>query len=83
MVLCYFLQWRKCKNKHLIIFRDLNIQIYIYKLEYCCTRGKEIVFAQRKQSIPRSINDFAEMNILVCLLCFPFIQKLNLPEKKK
>ena len=45
-----------------------------------CKR-KEIVFAQQKQSVKMSINDFAEMTNLVCLICFPFIQKINLPAK--
>ena len=40
------------------------------KLEYCFRREKEIVFAQQKQSVPMSINEFVEMTIFLCLMFF-------------
>ena len=45
----------------------------IGKLEYCFAREKEIFFAQQKQNIPISINDFVEMTIFLCLIYFPFM----------
>ena len=48
-----------------------------FKLEYCFTREKEIVFAQQKQSIPMSINQFVEMTVFLCLICFSFVDKMQ------
>ena len=52
-----------------------------YQLEYCFTREKQLVFAEQKQSIPMSIHDFAERTILLCLICFPLMQKFKQPAK--
>ena len=43
---------------------------------------KETVFAQQKQSVPMSIKDVAEMTMLFCLICFPFLQIFNLPAEQ-
>ena len=47
------------------------------KIEYCFAREKEIVFAQQKQSVPMSINDFVEMTILRGLICFSIYAKMQ------
>ena len=50
---------------------------YYYRLEYCFTREKEIVFAQQKQSVLMSINEFVEMTIFQCLRCFSIYDKMQ------
>ena len=40
-------------------------------------RGKEIVFAQQKQSVPMSINQFVEMTVFLCLTCFSIYDKMQ------
>ena len=47
------------------------------QLEYCFAREKEIVFAQQKQSVPMSINEFVEMTIFLCLICFSIYDKMQ------
>ena len=49
----------------------------VLKLEYCFAGEKEIVFAQQKQSIPMSINEFVEMTIFLCLICFSIYDKMQ------
>ena len=47
------------------------------KLEYCFAREKEIVFAQQKQSVPMSINDFVEITIFLYLIGFSIYAKMQ------
>ena len=47
------------------------------RLEYCFVREKEIVFAQQKQSVPMSINEFVEMTIFLCLTNFSVYDKMQ------
>ena len=47
------------------------------KLEYCFAREKEIVIAQQKQSVPVSINQFVEMTVFLCLICFSIYDKMQ------
>ena len=49
----------------------------IFKLEYCFAREKEIVFAQQKQSVPMSINEFVEMTIFLCYYVFSIYDKMQ------
>ena len=60
---------------------DYMLDKTMTKLEYSFAREKEILFAQQKQNIPVSINDFVEMTIILCLIFDPFMQKFNLPAK--
>ena len=46
-------------------------------LQYCFAREKKIVFAQQKQSVPMSINEFVEMTIVLCLICFAIYDKMQ------
>ena len=46
-------------------------------LDHCFAREKEIVFAQQKQSVPMSINEFVEMTIFMCLICFSIYDKMQ------
>ena len=40
-------------------------------------REKEIVFAQQKQSVPVNINEFVDMTIFLCLICFSIYDKMQ------
>ena len=51
--------------------------VFNLKLEYYFTREKEIVCAQQQQSVPKSINDFVEMTIFLCLICFSIYPKMQ------
>ena len=55
-----------------ILFSKLSLTI-----EYCSARKKEIVFVQQKQSVPISINQFVEMAVFLCLICFSIYDKMQ------
>ena len=40
-------------------------------------KRKRIVFAQQKQSVPISINEFVEMTIFLCLICFSIYDRMQ------
>ena len=40
-------------------------------------KGKEIVFVEQKQSVPMSINQFVEMTVFLCLICFSIYDKMQ------
>ena len=40
-------------------------------------RRKQIILHSKKQSIPMSINDFAELTIFLCLICFSIYAKIQ------
>ena len=61
-------------NLFMFYYCHSNTQI---KLEYCFAREKEIVFAQHKQSVPMSINEFVEMTIFLYLICFSIYDKMQ------
>ena len=57
---------------------DVHLQMFFKnKLEYCFAREKKIVFAQQKQSVPMSINQFVEMSVFLCLICFSIYDKMQ------
>ena len=47
------------------------------QLEYYFARKKDVVFAQQKQSVPMSINQFVEMRVFLCLICFSIYDKMQ------
>ena len=64
-------------SKYLLIYYKAVKAITKEILEYCFAREKENVFAWQKQSVPMSINDFVEMTILQCLICFSIYRKMQ------
>ena len=51
---------------------------YSFKLTRVLLRKrKRNCFAQQKQSVPMSINEFVEMTIFLCLICFSIYDKMQ------
>ena len=51
-------------------------RLYI-NANYVSQEEKEIVFAQQKQSVSMSINEFVEMTVFLCLICFSIYDKMQ------